>query len=531
MGEYNPPIHKILWLIVRLRYQLAWAHARTTNGKIALAVAMQFVLLSLFLFFSLVGIRAAIAGVRMGRSEEIARWILTGLFINSVVIGAVIGAGPREAFSATALRRYPIGAVTSFVLSHLTGLFDPIWPLLLALVLGLAYGFSPTGSEAVLIGVPTSFLFVITAYLTTVALLSIIDRLLSHRTGMLIFGLALLSLMLYPMLIGSLDAGRVQKLDGWLKLAPPGLAASLVAGSVHSQSLFANVQGLIGWCLMLMFLLLAISDRRQPSVSSPASASIVASHLYNLISKLFGGYYAPLVSKSLQDFLRCNFVRLGLIAGVVSVAGFNYMFVTASEIGPALSIMLSYSFITTFVATGQITINLFGSEGAGIKRYPILPVQLEAALRAASYTSLILGGAVLSLALAVWILIASIPMSIALILSMIFSGVAGLFYMNALGLLTTVYSPARWNPQRVIGNKLSVGGYVVMISSLLLFMLSLPMLDDRLSLEIVEKYWWAPLLLSIACFTFYFTSLRFTTRVLDDRWEGLADIIAGASDN
>ena len=52
----------MLWSLVRLRYKLIWAQARTTSGRIALFIGLYILGASFVLLLALGGTGAAIAG-------------------------------------------------------------------------------------------------------------------------------------------------------------------------------------------------------------------------------------------------------------------------------------------------------------------------------------------------------------------------------------------------------------------------------------------------------------------------------------
>lgn len=98
----------IVRTLIRLRYQLLWAQARTGNGKYALFVALYVIGVSIFMFLSLGGLGAAVTAIYLGRGEQIARWILTGIFLNGLIVGVALGIGPHHVFSDAAQRRFPM---------------------------------------------------------------------------------------------------------------------------------------------------------------------------------------------------------------------------------------------------------------------------------------------------------------------------------------------------------------------------------------------------------------------------------------
>src|SRR4029079_14506084 len=89
----------LLWSLVRLRYRLIWAGARTGSGRVALFFLLYLLLLIFGLFFGLGGFGAAVAGVQLGKGEAIARGTLTGLLVRAIMTSLFFGIGSRAAFS------------------------------------------------------------------------------------------------------------------------------------------------------------------------------------------------------------------------------------------------------------------------------------------------------------------------------------------------------------------------------------------------------------------------------------------------
>src|SRR5262247_2333843 len=65
-----------LWTLVRLRYLLIWAHARTRNGKIVLLFMLYLIGMSAAFLIALGGIGTALADEEFAQDGFFARWIL-----------------------------------------------------------------------------------------------------------------------------------------------------------------------------------------------------------------------------------------------------------------------------------------------------------------------------------------------------------------------------------------------------------------------------------------------------------------------
>ncbi|MGH9899806.1 MAG: hypothetical protein ACRD4L_13265, partial [Pyrinomonadaceae bacterium] len=256
----------MIFSLIRLRYQLLWAQSRTSGGKTALLLAAYIFGGLIFLFFSLGGIGTAVIGVQSGRGEEIARWILSGLFFGGIFMSLTLGIGPRLAFSDKVLRRYPLSSISRLAARHLIGLLDPNWLLLLAIVLGIAIGFATLGVGSFFIGLPTVLVFIIVTYLTSVVLLVLIDRVLQYKAGTVILGGFMVLLFAIPGIIVPYFAHHAKNpvwghaLNQTLRFLPPGIAATLLIGPSFTIGLF-GILILIGWSAALAYALLALERR------------------------------------------------------------------------------------------------------------------------------------------------------------------------------------------------------------------------------------------------------------------------------
>ena len=515
--------------LVRLRYKLIWAQARTTSGKIALFVALYILGASLFLLLTLGGTGAAIAAVQLGRGEEIARWLLTGLLFNGIVVSTVLGAGPRSAFSDEVLRRYPLTPAGRFLARHLTGVLEPVWPILLASALGLALGFASLGTGSLLIGSLTALAFTVATYLCAVILLSIVDRSLQHKIGAPVIGVIFFGLVTFaPSFIVSSDYVK-SVLDEALRLTPPGVAATLIAGPTLATGL-RSAAILAGWTLIFAVALAALE--RSPAVAQPV-ASVPGSwrNIYDRLANLFDKSYGPLVGKSLRYHMRSNRVRVGLFTTVLAVAAISNLRDKSSSFEQDQFLPIVYFFIVGISSTAVISLNHFGYDDAGIRRYAVLPVPFVTALRASSIVSLSLGGLATLSALLVLILSSPISVTPHMIVIFLCSGIAGLFIFNALGLLTTIRAPRRIDSKSILSNPLSTGANAVMIGGLIGTFVVVDTLIGYIDLRSVGRGWWVFPSLAMFGVIAYVIAFRLIDRLLTTHREALINSIAGASGN
>ncbi len=519
-----------LWILVRLRYLLLWAHSRTSSGRTVLLLVLYLILMLILLFFSFGGFSAALAAIELGQEEVVARGVLSGLFLSGIFISIAFGVGPRAAFSDMVLRRYPLSSAGRLAARHLIGLLDPTWIILIGAVLGLAIGFAVLGGGSIFIGAVAAWLFIIANYLTTVWLLSLINRALESGRGATI--LSALVFVLFS--FGGLIAVWLAQLEdplwrsllaGLLRITPPGTAAVLLVGPSFGGGV-TNAALLVAWCGIFAVAVGAL-ERRPPVAPALSPITIPWDNLYDQLAKLFGKSYAPLVGKTLRYYLRCNRVRFSLATTPMFAFIGKLMVPNKAEEGFFMTLAL-FAFVG-FASASAVTLNQFGYDGPGIRRYAIFPVSFTAAIRAGSLTSLFIGGVAIAPTLALWVLF-SHPVEARMVVMLLSSAVAGLFFFNALSLWTTVLSPRGVDFRSILGNHLSVGGNVVVIGGLILIF-ALAFILRRYTMATVLAHWWVLPLLAVLCFGCYALSERAIGPVAEARRERLIETIAGGNIN
>ena len=514
--------------LLKLRYQLLWAQARSSTGKASLFAALYIFGILVFLFFALGGFSAAFAAVRLGRAVQLARGMLAGLLVVGVVAGLVSGAGPRVAFSDIVLRRYPITSRERLAVRHMIGLLDPIWPLLLAMTAGLAAGFAIGNPWRLPIGLPAAALYVAHAYLITVAILSLVDRLLQHKAGPAILGSAVALLMVAVVLVQSLllrsqNRGWLETLDRILRFLPPGAAASLIAGAKSAEILLAAC-ALAGW-ILLPALVLYLVEKRPPVPVRERPGAIAWGNPVDKTAGWFGPGFGPLVAKWLRTYLRSVQVRFGLAAAIPFAVGLPWVLPGRAH-DKVYLMTLSLFFAMGAVSTSYGSMNMFGLDGQGIRRYSILPVPFKRVHRAGSIAAMLLGAILIPPALIASLAFTNIPLDGRLILMPILIGVAGIFYFNALGLWTTVLTPFPVDPRTIIGNHPPASYVLLQVALFQPAVIPMLYLQGSGSAALVRDHWW---LLGAAVVIFaalYAVSLFFTGRTLLVRRERLISAIA-----
>ncbi|MBX3280345.1 MAG: hypothetical protein KF868_20295 [Acidobacteria bacterium] len=521
-------LHQMLTL-AGLRYRLIWASARTTSGRLALLFVLYVLVMITGLFFALGGLSAAIAAVQSGEGELVARGVLTGLMVSAVMTSLVFGVGPRAAFSDNVLRRYPLNFLERLAGRHLVGLLDPIWFLLAASAVGLAVGLAWLGSGSLVSGLPAALFYIAICYLTTITLLGLLDRILNSTTGAMIFGgAAILAFSLSGIGLSWLvENGRSEWLagvDAVLRWMPPGLAAAPMAGAGAAQSL-ANMALLVVWGVLL--LRVAGWSERRPATSEGAShGAIVWENMIDRAARLAGARYFALADKALRYNLRSNRVRFGLATAPV-FAFVGRLMALNDESSNEFYFALAFFAFLGFSGPSSVLLNQFGSDGAGARRYALLPVSFADVVRAGSLAAIGLGAIVIPPTIALWAAVTAGAVEWRMIAMLAGTSAAGLFFFNALGLWTTILAPRRVDFTSMLGNQLSFAANVVVMGGMILiFAAYFGLLFLRAPLDRVLELWWTPVAMTAAALVFYFISWRLIEVPAETRRNSVIDLVA-----
>jgi hypothetical protein len=530
---------KHLWTLTRLRYRLIWARMRTSNGRIILFFALYLVGASFALLSAAGGLGTAIVAKEFGHVADgviLARWTLMTLFINGIGLSLMFGLGTQDAFSEESLRRYPLKAKERFIIRQIIGLLDPIWAFVAAGAIGIAAGFWWFGKGSIIFGALAAALFVAASYLATACLFSFISRIMRSRAASSTFAIVVLALVsfgpfLLSLLVASNAEGMWRLIEPLLLFTPPGVAATIMAEDRPGIALGAGAL-LVVWVAALALLLKKIESPRPGTERNSASGISPDSFwdgFYDRIAGMFGSQYAPLVSKSLRYHLRCNMTRFSLLTAPLLVL-FAKFLAPGRGAGGEIIITLGFFFITSSYTSVSMNLNLFGYDGAGVRRYAVLPSTLATALRAGSLASLLLRAVAMLAAVALWIIFAAKRFDTGTILVILEIISAGLFLFNAMGLWTSVLSPKAANFYAMWNNRLSFGANVIVFCGAVPFGIAMA-LSHRFDLSDPSRLRLPGMAMTILSFAFYLFSMKMIEPVLNREREKLINLIAGARDN
>lgn len=515
--------------IAGLRYRLLWAKVRSRQGRIILFLCGYFLVFPIGMILLAGGVGAGLVAIRSGKAEFVAETVLGVAYLEAILIALVLGFGSSPAFSDAALRRYPLTRLERLGGRQLTALLEPIWLFVLTLDLGVAVGFHVfLGASFLWLAVPAAILLLVTNFLLARVLSVLVEWIAARRAGAL--GLAIVVFLVIAVL-PSVPA-LVHSAVWWnqdfrpillaiLKFTPPYAAAGIMVGTSVLAS-FSRLLGLLLWCFVLAGLLALME--RLPAVSRGVAGVRTAwIGPCDRIAGLFGPS-APLVSKTLRYYLRCSRVRLAYV--LVLPVLFSVLWRHGHR-HPAEGLFLALGIlpIVGWSGTMNMSVNAFGFDGSGFRRYFLAPASPKAVLRVASLVPLCLSALLVSIALLSCRFFLFIPVNSIIVTMLVSSAVCGLFFFHGLAIWTSLLAPSKADFAAVYAKDTSSVARVVSIVGILVpFFLSI-VLYHLLGAPTLLRYWWVLPLMMAAVVCFYFVTLRLGARVLCARRERILSMV------
>lgn len=515
--------------LVGLRYKLLWAKTRSRNGRIALFLVGYLLLLLVLALLGLGGIGAAIAAVSAGKALMITRAVLMSLFVQAVISTNILGFGMGAIFSEFELRRYPLTAADRRFARHLTGILDPFWFLFLALELGFALGLYGLGAANFWSAVPAALLLFVCNYLCARVVGAFVEQLVKRKGGSAILLAMVMATGFLPGVLAPYFRTHPQlatEIAQRLAFTPPFAAADAMVAS--SDAMLRGFVLLLFWIATFAAALIWM-EKRPPQRQAAVSQKVSWDSPFDRIGALFGPGRGSFVAHWLRFYVRNSRTRTLSMLAIPLAAFLTYS--TSRSMGPEGLFIAALGTISavTFLGTSRITVNQFGYSGGAFRRYFLLPNSPSETLCAASYASLMLGGAALPVALALWLVFAPIPFDARRIAMLLASGLTGLFLFNAAGLWVTLYNPRKGNYDSNFGNDLSLGGNVVLIGSMMLALLLPRGLRLLYPAAVGPQAWLLYLPLPVLAVIVYRFSLKLAGPLFTTRREILLAVVEGRS--
>jgi len=513
--------------LIGLRYKLLWAKTRTRNGKIALFMAGYLLFFLAIAFFAVVGAGGGMVAVKAGRAERIAQGVLTALFVSATITSVMLGFGMNQAFSDLELRRYPLTAVERRFARHFTGIADPFWFLFLALYLGLAFGLYLFGVGNLLLGMLAVLTLFVCNYLAAQVVGLTLDRIMQQKGGSFLLPLILMSVAFLP----SLLIPMLKKNSAAVKIAIQTLSCTpgFGAGSLMTRTSAAAFRGLglvALWGLGLTLALIVL-ERRPARIRVAVTSRIRWDTPFAAMAAFFGPAYAPLVEHWLVFLFRGKRFRLSYLMSLALVPFLLLIWTKQNVRGDPFAAAVGVFAIAGLAPAAAFVVNQFGYLGSAFRRYFLFPSDPAAALRASSFTLLALCSVYIVLAGVAWAFFAPVAAHAQGLLMLLSAGVFGLFTFHGLGLWTTLYGPRRSDPNKTMGNDLSLAGNLVVVGGMMTMLIG-PMLTGQFHKGLISpRDWPITLALAVLAVGFYFASLRRATAILPSRRERILAVVEG----
>lgn len=513
--------------LIGLRYRLLWAKTRTRSGKIALFMAGYLLFLLVAAFFAIAAAGGGMVAVRSGQAERIAQGVLTALFASATVTSVMLGFGMNEVFSDTELRRYPLKALERRFARHFTGIVDPFWFLFLALYLGLAIGLYLFGVGSLVLGIIAVLALFVCNYLAAQVVGRAMERIMQQKGGSLILPLIIMVVCFLP----SLAMPMLKKHAGAGKAVLRVLAftPSFGAGTLMTRTgaaAFGGVWPIAWWVLGLTAALVAL-ERRPPRIRVAQTTRIRWDTPYARAAKIFGPRYAPLVEHWLLFLFRCKRFRLAYVMSLPMVPFLLLIWTKQSARSNPFAGAVGVFAISGLAPAAAFLVNQFGYVGSGFRRYFLFPMDPAAALRASSVTLMALCSVYVVLAALAWVLFAPVAWDARGFCMLLASGAFGLFTFHGAGLWTTLYGARRSDPNKTMGNDLSLVGNLVVIGGMLVMLMGPMVIGQVRKGFITPDRWLVVVGLAALAACFYLASLRRAPAMLSSRREALLAIVEG----
>lgn len=515
--------------LVRLRYKLMWAKTRSRNGKIALFIIGYLIFLLVAAILALGGFGAGVVAIRSGYAEQVAQIVLSGLFVNSIIITVIAGFGMNAVFSDVELRRYPLFTRERFAARHILGIADPFWFFILFLELGLVMGLYAYGTFSFWNGLVAALLLFLCAYLFTRVLGVWLDQLLATRSGHAVAIVLIIGVSLVPGIVMSTlrnSSGSLPKILAPLRFTPPfGAAAVMTHGG---WDLLFGLAILIAWLVALFVLLIMLEQRPPAHQQATVSAGSEWSSRFDRIGAIFGPRMGPLVGHWLRFYWRNNRFRALYFLSIPLAAFLAFSISQPRRHGGSLFIGVLGAFaIVSFFGGARIAVNQFGYAGGAFRRFFLLPTDPGASLRAGSYAALLLGAACIPPAAILWIIFAPRPLDPRILFMPVMNAITALFLFHGLALWTSIYAAKRGNYDKTFGNDLSLGGNIVFIGTMLGCMFLPSLLQAEAPWAVSPDNWWLTLPPAAIAIAFYLASLRGASAQFSARREALLAVVEG----
>lgn len=479
-----------IWLQIRVltevRIRTAWA--RMSSSPFRLALSILFLAYCVYLAYSSGATGMAVGMLAVQRPDAVIflKNVVLVCFAIVLVASVLWGPGLQAGLDERTLRYYPIGSFSRTCILHARTLLSPIWiATALFLLVTLEYVAMVRGGASAAF-VSSALLFV-WFYQGSIILRYLLRAVVRHTAITIV------------LIVLSFGVGTITGASFWqvpMQLGVSRMAKELgeilpVAAAVRVAFLgsYRDLLSPFAWVLCEGAVLVYLGKSGQEIDPARTKQG-------RLGWALFSSFSSPLwimVGKSVRYHFMCNRVRLGIVLSPAVLCGFVCL------IGPRMSPQgkafgaLAASFIMAFLITRPITLNHFGYDAEGLTRYAILPIRYADFLLADSIASLLLGLIIGVAGIGLLFYENTVPWSLSTVLFMLAFSVDGAIFFNALGMITSYYSPRKVSLSKLLGNDMSVGGNIVLYAAFCISFFPAFYIADLVNFASIRMWSWLPL--------------------------------------
>jgi len=469
------------------------------------------------------GIALALLAEHLGRVELIVGFAVIFLYWGGIAASVGLGRSPHKAFSDRNLRHYPLTRFERKIVRHVAGILDPVWVCCLAVGWGLVIGLAVSGRLVLTSSLIAVFILVIAGYLSSLLLLTIVERLLANVAGAAFF--SFLAVLVMAALSWLLRTHRISAAvrSPYLTGTPPGAAALVM---LHPWSI-GGLWGmflLVSWCAALWIAVGAAEALQWKWMPSRSDIAVSRSKAWSFAAG--GKTISVLMRKSLTYHLRCNRVRLGLVLTIPVLSVYNQWMGSKEGVSGTAFGSLAAFFLLGLFATRAMILNQFGYEGAGFRRYLCAPVSLRIVLFANTIVSVLLGWALTIPALLIFRLQGVIRYDLRWVVLLAFSAMAGALFFAACGIWTSVFAPRSVVFGKIMGNDMSLAGNLIVFVGFLLCFGAAYLSSEQFQFSSVLEYWFCAPVVAVGAAGLYAATVISCSRLLQQRRASIAEIAA-----
>jgi len=187
-------------------------------------------------------------------------------------------------------------------------------------------------------------------------------------------------------------------------------------------------------------------------------------------------------------------------------------------------------YILSCATAAGMMLNLLGFDGAGVRRYAVMPAPYADALRAGSLALMLLRMVVVLVAFVFWMIFYwREPKSWRMIAILAGVSLTGTVLYNGIGLWISIYSAKSVDFDSMWNNRLSLGANAAILIGVLLPFVAGSTLIERYGSDRLLQVWWWPWIAASISLLFYLVSFHKLDLVLRPKSESVVRRIAGAS--